>query len=76
MTSHPGSMVPDDQSEVKPAVRRERRAPTRWTDLVALVAILSVPLVLVLVGHAQVAIIVASGEFAALLLRTWLRGRS
>lgn len=45
-----------------------------WRDLLALLAILSTPTVLILVGHADAAALVASSEFVVAVFLAWRRG--
>jgi hypothetical protein len=73
MASRPDPILPDGEDESKSAPEHASKTLNRRTDLLALIVIVSVPLVLVLIGHAQAAIIVASGEFVVLALRAWRR---
>jgi hypothetical protein len=77
--SRPGPIVPDQRTPAEPetgrSARRARSSANSWVDLAALISIMAVPLLLVLVGRAGVAVIVAASEFVLVVLRAWHRNR-
>jgi hypothetical protein len=76
----PHTIMPEDAT---PKAKKAPSAPScmntrakSFVDLAALVVVVAAPVLLVWVGRASVAVVLAVAEFVAIVLRAWWRGHN